>query len=359
MEDNQKFINFMKENAVKVNALLESSLSDKNSKQYIESLLGKGGYKYDKDAINKSLMDPMWYLISQGGKRLRPVFTLLVINLFNKNTDDYLEFSIIPEVLHTATLVHDDIEDRSIKRRNADCVHIKYGLDIATNLGDFMFYFPLKALIDSDKLSQDQKMKIMNEYVSEMVKLGIGQGVDLAWHNYLVNPESITEENYMRMAFDKTGALLGFSAKLGAIIGGANDKQTELLGKFGATIGVIFQIRDDLLNIEDSSVSKSKGGIGDDITEGKITMFVTHTLKVADEKDKKRLIEILKSHSSDDKLKKEASAILVKYNSDNYVVNKANELILNAWAEIDKEFPSSDSKSMLKSMAEFVLNRSI
>ena len=351
------FITFMKEQGKLINQKLEESLGNENSKQNIQKLLGRGGYKYDSNSIEKSIIDPAWYLVSQGGKRLRPVFTLLVIGLFKKDFDDYIEFSIIPEVLHTGTLIHDDIEDKSIKRRNADCVHIKYGLDIALNLGDFMFYFPMKALIDSDKLSTEQKLKITREYINDMLKLGIGQGVDLAWHNYLVNISDITEENYLRTAFDKTGALLGFAAKLGAIIGNANEKQVEALGKFGATIGVSFQIRDDYLNIENSKVSDSKGGIGDDITEGKVTLFVLHALKLANPTDKKRLIDILNSHTSDDKLKKEASDLLIKYNSDGYVKDMADSLIEESWKEIDNEFPDSPSKKRLKEMVGFILNR--
>ncbi|ASI14268.1 polyprenyl synthetase [Candidatus Mancarchaeum acidiphilum] len=354
-EDN--FVSYMKEQGSRVNKLLEEVLSDKNVDQNIEKLLGRGGYDYDTDAIEKSVMDPAWYLISQGGKRLRPVFTSLVISLFKKNPDDYIEFSIIPEVLHTATLIHDDIEDRSVKRRNVDCVHIKYGLDIALNLGDFMFYFPMKALIDSSKLENEQKIKIMQLYIEDMLKLGIGQGVDLAWHNFLINPNNISEENYMRMAFDKTGALLGFAAELGAVIGGATDRQIKLLGKFGATVGVVFQIKDDLLNIEKSNVSESKGGVGDDITEGKITLLVTHAIKEADEKDRSRLLEILKSHSSDPKLKEEASNILIKYNSDGYVEKIADSLINDVWNEVDKEFPDSHGKELIKQMVGFVLNR--
>ena len=86
---------------------------------------------------------------------------LTVIDAFGKNSDDYIEFALIPEIIHHGTLLHDDIEDNFPVRRGSDAVHVKYGVDIALNLGDFMFYFPMIALIDSKKLNQEMKWKVL------------------------------------------------------------------------------------------------------------------------------------------------------------------------------------------------------
>lgn len=350
---------YLEENAKIIDKELETYLKRKSSERYVETLLGRSGYEYDNEALTKSVLEPAWYLLDQGGKRWRPVLCLLVIESLGKNPKEYIEFSIIPEVIHNATLIHDDIEDDSDMRRGNPAVHKKFGMDVANNLGDFMYFFPMRALIDSKKLDSNTKNRALSFYIREMTRVALGQAVDIAWHGGFVDRLTINENKYLEMAHDKTGALSRFACELGAVIGGADDDLVGKFGKFGATIGIAFQLQDDILNIYESDLSKNKGGVGDDISEGKMTLLVIHTLDSADDSDKKRLVEILSMHTKDKNLIDEAIGIITKYKSREHVEEIAVSLVDDAWSELDRSLPESDAKAKIKELAEFLIKRSI
>ncbi|HVA82932.1 MAG TPA: polyprenyl synthetase family protein [Candidatus Aquilonibacter sp.] len=350
---------YLESRAEEINKIIYESLTAVSSNRSIEKLLGRSGYKYDQETIKKGILEPSIYLFNAGGKRWRPVMLLLMVEAFGKDPKEYMEFSLIPEVIHNGTLVHDDIEDNSPMRRNQPAVHVKYGIDVATNLGDFMYFFPLAALTDSPKLSKEEKNQILSIFVKEMTRLSIGQATDITWHKHMVDPRSISEENYLQMVFDKTGVLARMASKIGAVLGGADDETIEEMGRFGAAIGVAFQIQDDLLNITENSVSVSKGGIGEDITEGKRTIMVIDSIKKGSKKDSDRLIEILDMHTPDQKLIREAIAIIDKTNSKEYAKGVAEKIVKDAWAAVNKKIPESEAKSRLKQLAEFLIKRSV
>lgn len=350
---------YLKERADQIDKEIKRYLTDTASTRYLETLLGRSGYKYDKRAIDLAVLEPARYLLNLGGKRWRSTMMLTVIDALGKDSNDFLEFAIIPEVIHNGTLIHDDMEDNSETRRGSPAVHIKYGADIALNLGDFMFFLPMIALLDSDKVGRESKIKILEVYHRGMLKLSIGQATDIAWHRSMIGPEKVTEDQYLQMAYSKTGVLAGMAARMGAAVCGADSKMINALGDFGATIGVAFQLQDDVLNIEESELSKLKGGIGDDITEGKVTLLTIKTLEKADKADKKRLSDILKMHSSDPEIIKEAVAIIRKYKAAAYIKDLEYDLLKKAWSEVDELLPSSEAKKKLKGMAEFLINRTI
>ncbi len=354
-----KVVVYLKEKAKLIDEKLKEYLGDKNSPQYLKTILGRTTYIYDDEAIDKSILNPAWHLLESGGKRLRPALVLVALELLGKRSEDYIEFSVIPEIVHNATLIHDDIEDKSEKRRNALSIHREYGLDIALNLGDFMFFFPMNAILSSKKINEDTKIKLLNMYAIHMQRLGVGQGTDLAWHNQLVDISKRTVDNYLQVAFDKTGALVSMALQTGAIIGGADQSIIDLLGNFGAVLGVAFQIRDDILNITESGVSESKGEIGEDISEGKVTLLTIHSIQNGTDSEKKRIVEILKMHTADQTLIKEAISILNRNKSIDYAEKFADRLVHESWAEIDARIPDSEAKSMLKAIAEFTIKRTI
>jgi len=333
-------------------------LRKKPSERYIEKLLGRANYKYDPEAIGKSILEPSWYIFNLGGKRWRPILTLLFIEAFGKDPDEYVEFSIIPEVIHNGTLVHDDIEDGSETRRNAPAVHIKYGIDIATNLADFMYFFPALALTRSAKLSEEVKNRALASYVENLTRVTLGQGTDIAWHRGLVDVETINEEKYLQMAIDKTGVLSRFACELAGIIAGQDDKTVRAVGHFGASIGLAFQLKDDLMNITEGKVAQSKGGVGDDISEGKITLIVIRALKKLPGMDKKRLLQILAMHTKDRKLINEAISIIETTDAKAYAEQMQNEILSKAWAAVDKILKPSEAKEKIKALTDFLVTRS-
>ena len=338
-----------------INRQLEEYIPKEASEEFMVRMIGKADYTYDKEAITKSILQPTWHLLALGGKRWRPTLMLLIIEALGKDPLKYVEFSIIPEVIHNATLVHDDIEDMSQTRRGAPAVHVKYGDDIAINLGGYLYYFPIVALVGSKKLDRETKDRIFMLYIQEMLRVHTGQATDIAWHNALVPVDQITEDEYLQMVYNKSGVLARMACRLGAVLGGADAQQEEVLGHLGAAIGVAFQLQDDLLNITISKLSESKGGIGDDITEGKITLMVIYALQKANPKDKERLVEILKMHTRDKVLIKEAIDIIDKYDGRGYVERKRILLAKETWAEANKILKDSAAKRRIGSLIDFLV----
>jgi geranylgeranyl pyrophosphate synthase len=350
---------YLKERAVRINEVIKEYLNDTNSQRYLGKLLGRSGYEYDSEAVTKGIIEPANYLLGLGGKRWRPILMLEVMEALGKDPKNYVEFSIIPEVVHNGTLIHDDIEDSSEMRRGAESIHVKYGTDVALNLGDFMFYFPMVAVLDSAKLSQDVKMRMLSVYQKDMLKISVGQAIDIAWHRNLVDPMHITESKYLQMVDAKTGVLSSMAAELGGVIGGADDKTVAALGRFGSSIGIAFQIEDDLLNITESRLSEGKGGVGDDIKEGKITLLVIRTLDRASEQDRKRLLQILKSHTEDKDEISEAIAIIDRYDAKAYTKERSRAIVSEAWAALERLLPKSDARDRIKRISEFLIGRTI
>ncbi len=183
--------------------------------------------------------------------------------------------------------------------------------------------------------------------------------MDIAWHRGLANADRIGEKDYLQMCAYKTGTLARMSAKIAAVLADADDMLIEKLGRFAESVGIVFQMQDDILDLTSTEFAERKGGRGQDITEGKRTLIVIHTLKVADAKDRERLIEILKMHTLDQKLRDEAIAIMQKYGSIEYVKQFARKMVEESWKEVERLLPASDAKEKLNAFAKFLIERKI
>jgi geranylgeranyl pyrophosphate synthase len=271
-----------------------------------------------------------------------------------------LDFAIIPEVIHNGTLIIDDIEDSSELRRGKPCTYTLYGVDIAVNAGNTMYYLPLLPLMEKRAAVQPEKLRDLYEvYVQEMINLSMGQAMDIAWHRGIADADNLTEEDYLQMCAYKTGTLARMAARLAAVLAGANRELVEKLGRYAESIGVAFQMQDDVLDLMGKEFAEKKGGRGQDITEGKRTLMVIHTLKKANAADRKRLIQILNMHTLEQVLRDEAISIMQKYKAIEYVKFKAAQIVEDSWREAEKHLPASEAKEKLKAFAEFLIKRSI
>jgi len=317
-------------------------------------------YAYNLEALNKAVAEPFWEFLDRGGKRWRPALFLLIVEALGKKSSEFLDFAIIPEVVHNGTIIVDDVEDSSEMRRGRPCTYKIYGVDIAINLGNAMYYLPLITLIKNrDKLSKEKLSKLYEIYVQEMINLSFGQAMDIAWHRGLADADQIDVENYMQMCAYKTGTLARMAAEMAAVLADADEKLVEKLGRFAESIGVAFQIQDDLLDLTSPEFAEKKGGRGQDITEGKRSLMVIYTIKHASEADRQRLIEILNMHTSEQALRDEAIAIMEKYGATEFAKNYARKLVEESWREIEELLPPSDAKEKLKEFAKYLIERKI
>ena len=317
-------------------------------------------YSNNLESINKGIAEPVWEILDRGGKRWRPALFLLICEALGKNSEDCLDFAIIPEVIHNGTLIVDDIEDSSELRRGKLCTYKIFGVDIAVNAGNAMYYLPLLPLIEKkEKLPAESTRDIYEVYVQEMINLSLGQAMDITWHRGIANADELNEEDYLQMCAYKTGTLARMAAKISAIVANANEELVEKLGRFAESIGIAFKMQDDVLDLIGKEFAIKKGGVGQDITEGKRTLMVIHTLKNANSPDRKRLIQILEMHTSDQNLRDEAISLLQKYNSIEHVRKTASRIVEQSWNEVSKLLPSSEAKEKLKAFAEFLIKRKI
>lgn len=215
------------------------------------------------------LITPCRNLLNLGGKRWRPL--LLVLSSGLPTTDGLIcdlayELTPVVELVHTASLIHDDIEDAADIRRGEPCAHITHGIDTAINSGSWL-YFAAYAAIENAKIEITQKQLLTQILTTQIRRLHLGQAMDIEWHK---NNNSLpTSDEYMAMVRMKTGTLASLASQVGIIAGGADISQSEKLGKIASDIGVAFQIHDDIINLTTGNKGKKRG---DDIVEGKKSM---------------------------------------------------------------------------------------
>ena len=349
---------FLEQQAPSIDKAIEKYIPRKFSKDSILFKVNPPMYSYNLDSLNKAIAEPIWEILDRGGKRWRPALFLIVCEALGKKAKDYLDFAIIPEVVHNGTLIIDDIEDSSELRRGKPCSYRIFGVDVAVNAGNAMYYLPLLPLMERRKEIPPEKLRDIYEvYVQEMINLSMGQAMDIAWHRGIANADALGEEEYLQMCAYKTGTLARMAARLAAVLADADRALVERLGRYAESVGVAFQMQDDVLDLTGKEFAEKKGGLGQDISEGKRTLIVIHTLKKANNADKKRLVQILGMHTSDQSLRDEAITIMQKYNAIEHVKQTANRIVEESWNEAEKLLPPSEAKEKLKAFAEFLIKR--
>lgn len=242
-----------------------------------------------------SLYEPIRYVMRLGGKRIRPMLTLLSYSLFRNDVRHILPYAIAVEVFHNFTLMHDDIMDRAPLRRGKPTVHEKWNLSTAILSGDVMLVKVYELFSRLDPATFRTAVEAFNECATRVCE---GQ----QWDMHFESADNVTEAAYLHMIQDKTAALLGFSLELGAILAGTDDKTRKRLREFGLCIGVGFQLRDDLLDVygDPDSFGKQTGG---DILANKKTFLLIKALERAGPAETKELTYWLTAKKFDKKKK--------------------------------------------------------
>ena len=220
------------------------------------------------------LYDPIRYVLSVGGKRIRPVLCLMACELYDNQIEKAIQPALALEIFHNFTLLHDDIMDKAEKRRNMDCVHIKWDENVAILSGDAMQILSYQIL---DQLPEKHLKVCLALFTKTAIEVCEGQQLDMDFETQ----EQVTIGEYMEMIRLKTAVLLAASLKMGAIIGGATPKESELLYQFGIETGFAFQLKDDLLDVYGDPATFGKK-IGGDILCNKKTFLLIQALNNAD-----------------------------------------------------------------------------
>jgi octaprenyl-diphosphate synthase len=248
----------------KIEAELKKWLSETAEPVWVEKVFSGIGGKINADSTH-FLTAPLNDILSRGGKRWRPLLMTLVCETLGGG-DSAIPLSPLIEFCHNASLIHDDIEDESDERRGKPAIHKIYGIDTAVNSGSF-FYFLSTCCIDSCNLKN--KEFIYKLWADCIRKLHLGQAMDINWHRNISAIPDI--EEYYSMCGMKTGTLARLSAELGAYSANAPQEIAQIFGSAAETMGVGFQILDDVKNLTTGVLGKKRG---DDIVEGKKSLPV-------------------------------------------------------------------------------------
>jgi len=288
------------------------------------------------------------YLTRAGGKMLRPGLTLIVSEAVGGNRESALKSGAAIELIHTFSLIHDDIMDDDDMRRGMPSVHKVWGDDVAILAGDTLFSKAFEMIINSKDTTPEQNNKTLATVADACVKICEGQALDMGFEERF----DVDEDEYMEMIFKKTGALIAAATKAGAIMGGASDDVVDVMYEYGRLIGLAFQIQDDYLDLASDEETLGKP-IGSDIGKGKMTIIA---IKGIASDDSGRLLEILKDDENSQEDIDEAIEILKKCGAIEYARKLALDSV-NQAKEILDILPDSSSKQVLLDIADFVLER--
>lgn len=298
----------------------------------------------------KELQEASAHLIQAGGKKFRPALTVLSCQAVGGSTEKALKAAAALELVHTFSLIHDDIMDNDDTRRGKPAVHKVWGEPLAILAGDTLFAKAYETIIRTadENISYERVIDALRVLVDACIKICEGQALDMAFEDTF----NVTKDEYMNMIYKKTAALINAATTAGAIIGGATSIQIEALRTYGKNVGLAFQIQDDYIDLTgDESIGKP---VGSDLVEGKKTLMVVYALEKASKEDHDRLIELLEAN--DESIIDEAMEILNKYDAINYARMVAYDCVIEAKSSLSV-IPDSDAKEALFKLADFVYSR--
>jgi geranylgeranyl diphosphate synthase type II len=302
------------------------------------------------DGQPRELYDPLGYMLSLGGKRLRPVLVLMANDLFDGNIQQAIPAAMAAEVFHNFSLVHDDIMDNADIRRGKPTVHVKWNQTIGILSGDLMMIKAIELLCETQSTRLREILAIFNTTAIQVCE---GQQIDMNYEQR----DDVSVDEYIHMITLKTAVLLGGSLKLGALIADASDEDAQYIYEFGKHIGIAFQIQDDILDSfgEGDKVGKKIGG---DIAANKKTLLLIKALELATGETKRTLEQLLqdKNITVDTKIQQ----VLAVYNGLN-VKQFADALkqqnLETAFSYLDKISVDAERKALLRNTAQELMER--
>jgi octaprenyl-diphosphate synthase len=311
--------------------------------------------KNELDQMNKILVNRLdsnvdlinqmsHYIISSGGKRIRPLLLLLCAKATDYDGDYHYSMAVVIELIHTATLLHDDVVDQSTTRRGQETANELWGNAPSVLVGDFLYSRAFEIMVEPNSM---EIMKILSKATNQ-----ISEGEVLQLLN--IKNAKVTQKEYYRVIERKTACLFKAACQIAGILSNSNQKVIEAMGKFGMHLGNAFQIIDDTLDYESDSNIIGKE-VGDDLSEGKVTLPMIYALEKTTKSDKKILTDAIQN--ADASNINQVVEILMNVNAFQYSRDIANKESNMALESIDI-LPSSKYKTALKLLCKLSLERS-
>lgn len=317
--------------------------------QYLQAL-NQEIEQYSFGTTPKELYEPIHYILSLGGKRLRPMLALMAYQLGKDDWQSIVRPAAAVEVFHNFTLMHDDIMDNAPLRRGKATVHEKWNANIAILSGDAMLVKAYDMLLEIAPENLPTILPLFNKCAVEVCE---GQQIDM---NFEAR-EEVTVEEYIEMIRLKTAVLLGFSLEMGGILGGLSDQDTALLRSFGMTMGIGFQLKDDLLDVFGDQEKFGKR-VGGDILANKKTFLLITALATAQGKDREELHYWLRKNTGDEEEKvKAVTAIFENLKIRAQTEQKISEYFDASHQALLQISVPEEKKYQLLAFKEYLINR--
>lgn len=303
---------------------------------------------YDRQPV--TLYDPIRYVLSMGGKRIRPVLMLLAYQLYNDAPESILMQAAALETYHNYTLLHDDLMDNADLRRGHETVHKKWNANQAILSGDSMLVLAYERMAQcpKDKLSQ-----VLGIFTETALEIGEGQQYDIDFEQRT----DVKEEEYIEMVRLKTSVLLACALKIGATLAGAPEEDLCNLYKFGEQVGLAFQLQDDFLDVYGDPKVFGKA-IGGDITSNKKTYMLINAFNHANDAQREELMRWITAKTFDREEK--VAAVTRLYNEigvDKLALDKIAYYFEQSRKYLDAVKVEEDKKTVLRQYAEKMMSR--
>lgn len=329
-----------KKMSVDSNALIEIKNISKNDLKMMDQVIEKR--LSNSSALVKEIT---FHIVNSGGKRLRPILTILSSKLFGYEGHRHIKLAAAVEFIHTATLLHDDVVDHSKLRRGKPTANNCWDNKSCILVGDFLFSQSFLLM------SEDRDHEVLNTLSKAAAIIAEGEVNQLASISNL----ELKETQYLEIISAKTAELFAAAAKVGSIVANTSENIKNDMYNFGLNLGIAFQIIDDILdyNAEESNLGKS---VGDDFREGKVTLPIIYTYNNCNDSEKMLLQNMFSSKLVSDSDFKEVLVLMSKYRSLNRCFQLANDYIQKAKESIQSA-PSNNVKEALEKLLDFSVER--
>jgi geranylgeranyl diphosphate synthase type II len=326
----------------------------------IEKMNSIDSYKQDfvsylnkKIAVKEpeNLYEPIHYILQIGGKRLRPVLTLMTCELFGGNYKKALDAALAVEVFHNFTLIHDDIMDSAPIRRGQETVHKKWDVNTGILSGDAMMIMAYQCLENYGPSVFKELIILFSKTALEVCE---GQQLDVDFESR----NDVTIEEYIKMITNKTSVLVAAAMKMGAIIAESDAQEAQKIYDFGLNLGIAFQLQDDYLDTFGNAAEFGKQ-IGGDIHENKKTFLYLKALEVCDLEDKQQLISLYKSKQNQKNKISEVTHIFNKNKVAELTKNEIERYSNKAFNILENIVIPAESKAILKNFGMNLMQRKV
>ena len=285
------------------------------------------------------------YIRNGGGKRVRPAILLLAARMCGYGGATGPRLGAVIEMLHSATLVHDDIIDNSSTRRNQASINARWGNEISVLIGDWLYMTSFRVAL------AERRLGIMDILIEATRKMVEGELVQLEFNGNL----EITEEQHLDISMRKTAFLFSAAAQLGGVLGGVDAEHEECLRLYGMNIGLAFQLVDDVLDLTSDERTLGKP-VQSDLKEGKLTLPLIRLIKDGEPSHREMVRNAIRTHNSDDALRETIARIVKEYGAADYVMEKARDYARKAKNCIEA-FPAGDARRALLAISDHVVER--